>query len=91
MRGLTRVAGRRVASAFLVSITGASVKLVRKATQWRKMGRKRRRRQGRGALDLSIASLAGNSERQSFVRCTVRSVVGGERNSCPPFGCTIHD
>ncbi|GBP19306.1 hypothetical protein EVAR_79906_1 [Eumeta japonica] len=38
--------------------------------QWRKIGKRGRRRKGRGALNLCIMSFVGNSERQSFVRCT---------------------
>ncbi|GBP55517.1 hypothetical protein EVAR_36240_1 [Eumeta japonica] len=48
-----------------------AVKLVTKASQWRKIGTRRSRRKGRGALNLRIASFARNSEQQSFVRCTV--------------------
>ncbi|GBP64176.1 hypothetical protein EVAR_35565_1 [Eumeta japonica] len=46
------------------------MKLVTKASQWRKM-RRGRRRKGREAFNLRDASFVGNSERQSFVRCTV--------------------
>ncbi|GBP29886.1 hypothetical protein EVAR_18365_1 [Eumeta japonica] len=54
----------------------ADVKLVRKVSQRRKIGtRKRRRWEGGGALYLRIASFTGNSERQSFVRCTVHAIV----------------
>ncbi|GBP49761.1 hypothetical protein EVAR_81380_1 [Eumeta japonica] len=49
----------------------AAVKLVTKASQWREIGTRRRR--GRGVIQLRITSFAGNSERQSFVRCTVPS------------------
>ncbi|GBP94518.1 hypothetical protein EVAR_6194_1 [Eumeta japonica] len=49
----------------------AAVELITNASQLRKIGARERRRKGRGALNLLIASLAGNSERQSFVRCTV--------------------
>ncbi|GBP06398.1 hypothetical protein EVAR_4549_1 [Eumeta japonica] len=49
----------------------AAVKLVTKAPQWRKVETTGRTRKGRIALDLLIASFAGNSERQSFVRCIV--------------------
>ncbi|GBP54640.1 hypothetical protein EVAR_35902_1 [Eumeta japonica] len=38
-------------------------------------GTRRKRRKGREALNLRITSFAGNSERQSFVRCTVQSAV----------------
>ncbi|GBP18910.1 hypothetical protein EVAR_20442_1 [Eumeta japonica] len=51
-----------------------SVKFVPKASQWRKIGSRVRRRKGRGALNLRIASFAGNSERRSFVRCTVPTI-----------------
>ncbi|GBP31486.1 hypothetical protein EVAR_17977_1 [Eumeta japonica] len=40
-------------------------------SQWRKIEMRGRRRNGRSALHLRIGSFAGNSERQSFVRCTV--------------------
>ncbi|GBP06229.1 hypothetical protein EVAR_3581_1 [Eumeta japonica] len=49
----------------------AAVKIVTKASQWRKIG-PRERRKGRGVSNLRITSFAGNSERPSFVRCTVR-------------------
>ncbi|GBP65654.1 hypothetical protein EVAR_53464_1 [Eumeta japonica] len=52
----------------------AAVKLVTKASQWRIIGTRGRRRECRGALNRRIASLAGNSEWQSFVRCTVSDV-----------------
>ncbi|GBP90085.1 hypothetical protein EVAR_50078_1 [Eumeta japonica] len=48
----------------------AAVKLVTKTSQWRKTGKRGRRRKNRGALNLRIESFAGNSQRQSFVRCT---------------------
>ncbi|GBP21396.1 hypothetical protein EVAR_11997_1 [Eumeta japonica] len=44
-----------------------------KTSQRHKMGKRSRRRTGRGALNLRIASFAGNSERQSFMRCTVKN------------------
>ncbi|GBP31940.1 hypothetical protein EVAR_18479_1 [Eumeta japonica] len=50
----------------------AAVKLATKASQWRKIGTRKGRKKGRGALYLRIASFTGNSERESFVRCTVR-------------------
>ncbi|GBP84099.1 hypothetical protein EVAR_63237_1 [Eumeta japonica] len=43
----------------------AAVKLVRKASQCRNIGTQGRRRNGRGALNLRIASSAGNSEQSS--------------------------
>ncbi|GBP15707.1 hypothetical protein EVAR_93902_1 [Eumeta japonica] len=49
----------------------AVVKLVTKASQWRKIGTRGRRSKGRGALNLRITSFAGNAERQSFVPCPV--------------------
>ncbi|GBP33766.1 hypothetical protein EVAR_17094_1 [Eumeta japonica] len=49
----------------------AVAKLATKASQWRKIGTRGRRRKVGKALKLRITSFAGNSERQSFVRCTV--------------------
>ncbi|GBP47428.1 hypothetical protein EVAR_85020_1 [Eumeta japonica] len=49
----------------------AAAKLVTKALEWCEI-RTRRGRKCRGALNLRIASFAGNSERQSFVRRNVR-------------------
>ncbi|GBP88760.1 MAP kinase-activated protein kinase 2 [Eumeta japonica] len=51
----------------------AAVKLITKATQWRKIGMRGRRRKGRGALNLRVASFTGNPQ-ESFVRCTVHLV-----------------
>ncbi|GBP82121.1 hypothetical protein EVAR_43467_1 [Eumeta japonica] len=51
----------------------AAVKLVTKASQWRKIGTQRKRRKSRGMFNLRITSFTGNSERQSVVRCTVVS------------------
>ncbi|GBP27287.1 hypothetical protein EVAR_77301_1 [Eumeta japonica] len=45
----------------------AAAKLVTKASQWHKIGRRRRRRKGRGTLNLRITSFAGNPDWQSFV------------------------
>ncbi|GBP63923.1 hypothetical protein EVAR_40174_1 [Eumeta japonica] len=50
----------------------AAVKLVTKASQCRKTSKLGKRRKGRGVLDPRITSYAGNSERQSFVRCSAR-------------------
>ncbi|GBP50401.1 hypothetical protein EVAR_30109_1 [Eumeta japonica] len=52
----------------------ATLKLVTKASQWPKIGTLMRRRKAWRALNLRIASFAGNSERQSFVLCTVRPI-----------------
>ncbi|GBP59476.1 Rhodopsin [Eumeta japonica] len=41
----------------------ADMKLVIKVPQWRKIGMRERRRNDRGALNLRVASFAGNSER----------------------------
>ncbi|GBP56333.1 hypothetical protein EVAR_28913_1 [Eumeta japonica] len=49
----------------------ATVKLVTKALQWRKIGKQGERRKGRGAVNLRIASPAGNSECYSFMSYTV--------------------
>ncbi|GBP02526.1 hypothetical protein EVAR_69635_1 [Eumeta japonica] len=42
------------------------MKLVTKASQWHKIGIRRRRTKSRGVLSLRITSFAVNSERQSF-------------------------
>ncbi|GBP87103.1 hypothetical protein EVAR_66437_1 [Eumeta japonica] len=47
----------------------APVKLVTKASQWRKIETRHRRRNGRGAYYLLSISFAANSERQSFMHC----------------------
>ncbi|GBP36977.1 hypothetical protein EVAR_96970_1 [Eumeta japonica] len=52
-----------------------AVKLVTKALQWRKIQTPGRRSKSRRALNLRVASFAGNSEWQSFVRCTVAAGV----------------
>ncbi|GBP63581.1 Leucine-rich repeat flightless-interacting protein 2 [Eumeta japonica] len=57
----------------------AAAKLVTKALQWRKKGKRGGRRWGRGALNLRIASFASNSERQSFVRCTAEQRLAARR------------
>ncbi|GBO99090.1 hypothetical protein EVAR_7051_1 [Eumeta japonica] len=49
----------------------AAVKLVTNMSQWRKIVTRTGRRKGRGALNLRIASFLNNSERQSFIRCTL--------------------
>ncbi|GBP56464.1 hypothetical protein EVAR_40455_1 [Eumeta japonica] len=48
----------------------AVVKLVTKASQWRKTDTWERRRKGRGVLNLRITSFTGNSKGQSFALCT---------------------
>ncbi|GBP80166.1 hypothetical protein EVAR_97360_1 [Eumeta japonica] len=49
----------------------AAVKIVTKASQWRKIGRGGRRRKSRGVLNLRITSFVSNSDRQSLVRYTI--------------------
>ncbi|GBP69918.1 hypothetical protein EVAR_83236_1 [Eumeta japonica] len=49
----------------------AAMKLVTTASQWRKIGTRRRRRTRRGALTLRIASFSDSSEQQSFMRFDV--------------------
>ncbi|GBP78669.1 Histone-lysine N-methyltransferase SETMAR [Eumeta japonica] len=49
----------------------AAVQLVTKASQWRKIGTRGKRRKIRRVLNLRITSFAANSERQSVVRCTL--------------------
>ncbi|GBP18879.1 hypothetical protein EVAR_20410_1 [Eumeta japonica] len=44
-----------------------------KASQCRNIETRRVRRKGRGAPNLRIVSFVGNSERQSFVRCTAHT------------------
>ncbi|GBP29851.1 hypothetical protein EVAR_20180_1 [Eumeta japonica] len=44
--------------------------LVTETSQWRKTGTRERKRKDRVTLKLRTASFAGNSERQSYVRCT---------------------
>ncbi|GBP56050.1 hypothetical protein EVAR_43812_1 [Eumeta japonica] len=49
------------------TLKSAAVKLDTKASQWRKVCTRRRRKKGRGELNPRITSFAGNSERRSFV------------------------
>ncbi|GBP05488.1 hypothetical protein EVAR_3002_1 [Eumeta japonica] len=49
------------------------MKLVTKASQWRKIGKRGRRRKSGEALNVRITSIAGISERQSLVRYTIQS------------------
>ncbi|GBP45269.1 hypothetical protein EVAR_29017_1 [Eumeta japonica] len=51
--------------------SSAAVKFVTKASQWRKIGTTWRRTNDWGARNQCIAAYAGNSERQSFVCCSV--------------------
>ncbi|GBP15762.1 hypothetical protein EVAR_93944_1 [Eumeta japonica] len=62
---------RRNTAAKCNAQNSAAVKLIIKASQWRKIGTPGRRRRGRGALYLRIASFADTSEGQSFVPYTV--------------------
>ncbi|GBP04190.1 hypothetical protein EVAR_6448_1 [Eumeta japonica] len=64
----------------------AAVKLVTKASQWRELETRGRRTKGRGALHLRIASFAGNSKRQNFVRCIVSSPLSGTAVECTAYG-----
>ncbi|GBP91288.1 hypothetical protein EVAR_96488_1 [Eumeta japonica] len=66
----------------------AAVKSVTKASQWRKLGT-RGRRKDRGALYLRIASFAGNSERQSLKPRTAAVVTVRLRNGVPS-SCGAH-
>ncbi|GBP23702.1 Protein CBFA2T2 [Eumeta japonica] len=59
---------REFASVQYNARNSAAVKLVTKASRWRKIGTRGRGREGRGPFYLRIASFAGNSERQSFLR-----------------------
>ncbi|GBP88066.1 hypothetical protein EVAR_64870_1 [Eumeta japonica] len=65
----------------------AAVKLVTKASQWHKIGRRGRRRMDRGALHLRIASFAGNAEpRVSWIVLdTVESDNGKPSNDTKGF------
>ncbi|GBP64450.1 hypothetical protein EVAR_19902_1 [Eumeta japonica] len=56
-----------------------AVKLVTKASRWRKLGMRGRKKKGRGVPNPRIASFAGNSERQIFARCTVRPPLSRRR------------
>ncbi|GBP54695.1 hypothetical protein EVAR_42895_1 [Eumeta japonica] len=53
----------------------AAVKLVTKASQRRKVGMRGRRRQGREALNICNVLFARDSERQSFVHCTIHYTI----------------
>ncbi|GBP32697.1 hypothetical protein EVAR_16860_1 [Eumeta japonica] len=55
------------------------MKLATKASQRHEVGNRGRRRKGRAALNLRITSIAGNSERQSFVGYTVHKCECGSR------------
>ncbi|GBP83921.1 hypothetical protein EVAR_89643_1 [Eumeta japonica] len=60
------------------------MKLVTKASHWRKIGSLGHIRKGRGVLNLRITSIAGSSERQSFVSVGCYEVGRGNTPACNP-------
>ncbi|GBP23283.1 hypothetical protein EVAR_75996_1 [Eumeta japonica] len=64
------------------TVQSAGVKLVAKASQWRKIGT-RGRRKGRYTLNLRITSFAANSERQTFVPTNNELVIALHKQTTP--------